>query len=701
MFKRRIAVITARADADEQKEIICGIAEAAFYANADTVVFSNIHNHMVKDEILNYENIIYSLFEPDDFDGAIITAEAFLDISIINDVVIKLKKSKTPVVVIDGEIQGFESIYSNDESDMEVIVNHLFSHDLKRIDILTGTKGDQIAEKRGEGCKKALKKYGIQFDEDRFFYGNFWNDSGEELALRYINGELSLPQAVICTNDYMAFGLCDKLLSAGISIPEKICIIGYDYTRGRIYHHPILTTMRRNRKKLGHDAVNLLLGSNYFVEDNNRLVKGNSCLCGIDIPQFLDELSIENTSQYHTIMSTEAQFSSKLTACKTLAEYISVLSDFFYLLHNSECLYLCLDSEWGSPKFLGEEYICCKVNYNGISEFPKKFSCYATPPFFSEKCGVYFYSPICYQTRFFGYTVLKFSYPSGYDYTFRNWNKTVADTLEFLRMKNDIHYLTQCQQASSLYDSLTGFYNIREFRKMTEEMNNYTMYAVKIKFSSEDQFFYGENYRNDIISDIAKSIKSICSTNEICCRSNEDTFLILNKNCSNVFSEKLNVMIFNSLNNCDERQVVLSIAKLNDCSIEDIYNTVVKKSNFDYSLVKKRRKLIHYNFLLDLRKNLRNEPHKSISLSEASFKLCVSEGYFRSIYRECFGVSFNKDCIYFKLQKACYLLITTAMSIYAVALHCGYKDEKFFTRQFGQIKGCTPMEYRKKIADML
>ena len=50
MCKKRIAVITARADDNEQKEILCGIAEAALAADADTVVYSNIYNHWVEDK---------------------------------------------------------------------------------------------------------------------------------------------------------------------------------------------------------------------------------------------------------------------------------------------------------------------------------------------------------------------------------------------------------------------------------------------------------------------------------------------------------------------------------------------------------------------------------------------------------------------------------------------------------------------------
>ena len=58
MPKKRIAVITARADDRTQKDIICGIAEAALAVNTDVAVFSNIYNHWIKDKLLNFENII-------------------------------------------------------------------------------------------------------------------------------------------------------------------------------------------------------------------------------------------------------------------------------------------------------------------------------------------------------------------------------------------------------------------------------------------------------------------------------------------------------------------------------------------------------------------------------------------------------------------------------------------------------------------
>lgn len=48
-MSKKIVVITARADDRTQKDIICGIAEAALAADTDVVVFSNIYNHRIRD----------------------------------------------------------------------------------------------------------------------------------------------------------------------------------------------------------------------------------------------------------------------------------------------------------------------------------------------------------------------------------------------------------------------------------------------------------------------------------------------------------------------------------------------------------------------------------------------------------------------------------------------------------------------------
>lgn len=452
---------------------------------------------------------------------------------------------------------------------------------------------------------------------------------------------------------------------------------------------------------MGADAVSILLGTEYHSVDTDRLISGNTCPCGTAQKQLVEELRTERIGQYHTIMSNVAQFSSRLTLCRTLAEYTAVLSEFHYLLHGADALYLCLDTAWNSAQFEGEEYLCCEIDEEKAAS---PVRCSRLPPALNEerdKPVIFYFSPICFQTRLFGYTVMSYSYPTGYDFSFRDWSKTVADTLEFLRMKNDIYYLKQCQRETSLYDSLTGFYNLREFKQIAEAASeNSFIQAVKLSFTADGEFLYGENYRNDIVSAAARAIKQACMGHEICCRANGDIFLILCKGEGSVFFDRLKVMLHNAMcGKYDERQVLISYAEfsgeINEGSVELACADAAKQGEQDMAKLSERKALQHYSTLLDIRSSLMTAPHKALGLSDASRKLCVSKGYFRSVYKQCFGDSYNRDCINARLLKARYLLLTTAMSVYAVAVSCGYDDEKYFTRQFKQNTKHSPVEYRR------
>lgn len=711
MLRKKIAVITARADDGEQKKILSGIAKAAFSVNADVAVFSNIYNHWFTDELLNFENVIYDIFIPQLFDGIIITAEAFYDLSMLKNLFKKIKSAAVPTVIIGGTADGFSTVNSDDEADLEQVTNHLIDvHGLRNIDILTGFKNNPISHQRVAGCKKSFEKHGILFDEKKVFYGNFWTDSGEEHANRYINGEIPLPEAVICTNDYMAFGLCDALTAFGIKIPDQITVTGYDHTDGRIYYYPILTTYQRNRQQMGAEAVIILLSSNYRASKRqHRLFCGNTCACRVNSSQLNDEIREARIVQYHTVMNSVAQFASRLTLCRTLAEYTSVLGEFFYLLHDASALYLCLDKAWNSESYSGEEFLCCKIKEGSNSNTPMKFGKDVLLPELlreREKPMIFYFSPLYFQKRLFGYTALAYDYPQSYDLSFRDWNKTAANTLEFLRMKNDIHYLTRCRRDSALHDSLTGFYNLHEFGQIVETAGteNCFIQAVKMSFSTDGEYLYGENYRNDIISETALAIKGACKSHEICCRGGEDTFLILcTAEKGKIFSDKLKVMISHALwGKHNEKQVVISFAEYtgiaDTTAINKLSENIMGTANNDTELLQRKKSLPHYKILSEIRSSIYASPKMAASIDELSRRLCVSAGYFRAIYKNCFGVSYVQDCINARVLLAAYLLCTTVMSIYAIAVKCGYSDEKYFARQFSQRMGCSPMHYRIKVS---
>lgn len=710
MRRKRIAVITARADDTEQRMILNGITASAFSMNADAAVFSNLYNHWEEDSILNFENHIYDFFQPEYFDGVIITAEAFRDLSILKDVLQKIRKSGIPAVMIGGKMKGFRHISSDDEADMQHITEHLIAvHGLTRIDILTGFADSPVSHARVAGCRKAFAAHGIAFDESHVYYGNFWNDSGEQLAERYLSGDLPLPQAVICTNDYMAYGLCDALTAAGVRIPDEIMVTGYDHTDSRIYHYPILTTYRRNRWLMGVDAVHCLFSSDPVTHPKeNGLICGNTCPCGADHAQLNEEIRAARIGQHHSVMSSTAQFTSQLTTCRTLAEYMAVLQKYFYLLHGADGICLTLDRAWNRSDYEGDVFLSYPIRADFKPDEPITFAGNALFPALTEereKPMAFYFSPLCFQTRLYGYTVLSYEHPQCYDFSFREWNKNVANSLEFLRMKNDIHYLRQCQRVSTLCDSLTGFYHLREFRKIIEttaESGSCFLQAVSLQFPDGGEYVHGENYRSDIVAAAAKAIKQSAGMHEICCRASDDLFLILcrTENGSR-FSDKLKVMLHHTL--CEisaDDQVIITYAEYTGTVDNDTADAVsCEADRIAAEMLAQRQEkqlLPHYRALLRIRSDLRKQPKNAPPTEEICRKLCISGGYFRAAYKKCFGVSYVQDCIHARTMLACYLLCTTAMSIYAVSRKCGYTDEKYFARQFRQSTGFSPVEYREK-----
>lgn len=705
MSRKKLAVITARADDRAQKDIICGIAEAAFAADTDVAVFSNIYNHWIKDEFLNFENIIYDFFDPSEFNGVIVTAEAFMDISMLSSVFERVRETDIPAVVIGGEIDGFRSIYTDDENDMERLCEHLISvHKFTDIDILTGPENNIFSHRRLAGCKRAFEKHGIPFDENKVFFGSFWYDSGEQLAKRYLMNELPMPQAVICANDCMAYALCDALSAAGVLIPETVTVTGYDCIGERIYHYPILTTYLGDRRNVGIRAANYLLSSEYSLGVTDRFISGSTCACGNDPSQLRGEMAIERIDRQQTVVSSVAQFSSELALCRTLSEYITVLGNYFYLLHRARKLFICLDTEWNSVEYQGNDFLCFVTDYEKSPVSPlitPKDKLLSSVIEDRERPMIFYFSPLHFQKRLFGSTVMAYETPDGYDFSFRDWNKTIANALEIIRMKNDIHYLTQCRRTSLLYDALTGFCKMREFQRCAAETaaDKSGLLAVKIGFPREYERVYGDDLRSDIIAAAARTIKQACTDLEMYGRTDDDVLVILSGEKKSTIFEKIKVTLHHDLcGRYGENQVIISFAERAGSSADDIEAVCRAAEDVSAEAVKLlhlREKFAQYKSLLELRSGIIADPRHAPDIDAASRRLCVSVGYFGTIYKKCFGTSYVQDCINEKIMLARYLLCTTVMSIYAVAMQCGYTDEKYFARQFRQNVGCSPIQYRK------
>lgn len=107
--------------------------------------------------------------------------------------------------------------------------------------------------------------------------------------------------------------MLDTMLQHHIRIPQELSIAGYEYVQERIYHAPLLTTFQRNRFVLGQNAVTLLSSQlegqlePELLPMTGKMIRGNSCACGVDWTQLQTELVQIREEQRFQILNLFSQ----------------------------------------------------------------------------------------------------------------------------------------------------------------------------------------------------------------------------------------------------------------------------------------------------------------------------------------------------------------------------------------------------------
>ena len=98
---------------------------------------------------------------------------------------------------------------------------------------------------------------------------------------------------------------------------------------------------------------------------------------------------------------------------------------------------------------------------------------------------------------------------------------------------------------------------------------------------------------------------------------------------------------------------------------------------------------------IDLRTRMNSEFDKEWDVESLASLVNLSASRFYTVYKEIFLISPKKDLINIRIEHAESLLLHTNSSLEQIANMVGYSNQYNFLRQFKQIKGITPGQYRK------
>ncbi len=197
---------------------------------------------------------VHNLLRDGQIDGVIVSAVAAGE-----QWVEGLLDARMPTVLLGGHPRRTDVPVVDTEAEEATasLVEHLVEQGATRIAYLAGDRERVDAANRLAGYHLGIERAGLRPDESLVHQGDFWRASARAqaddlLAMR--------PDAILAANDLMAFGVLDRCVERGISVPDDLLVAGFDGVE--IAYQPYdLTTMRQPFDGLADRAVRTLVAS--------------------------------------------------------------------------------------------------------------------------------------------------------------------------------------------------------------------------------------------------------------------------------------------------------------------------------------------------------------------------------------------------------------------------------------------------------
>ncbi|MGN0299426.1 MAG: LacI family DNA-binding transcriptional regulator [Lachnospiraceae bacterium] len=160
-------------------------------------------------------------------------------------------------------IEGFHEIAE--------ITNHLISQGLKKIGFIGDINYAYTNQERYQGFLHAMQANQLPVNPDFCLTTKFSADSYAEKINEFLDQLTTLPEAIICANDYVANILWNSLEQRGYQIPQDIAISGFDGTT-EISHSNELTTVLVNTKRIGTRLAKQLFYRMQYTDAGKELI---------------------------------------------------------------------------------------------------------------------------------------------------------------------------------------------------------------------------------------------------------------------------------------------------------------------------------------------------------------------------------------------------------------------------------------------
>jgi len=271
-----------------QEAVWRGVTDAAIEAGVDIVTYAGgAIDFSALDPFVKSRNALYDIFDAGSVDG-IVLCGGTLGNSISTERFTEFCRRFASIPVVSVGPAGAKIpriLVDNDRGMRDIIIHLIKEHGCKKIACVTGPKGNEDADRRRSMFTRTLSECGIPVDEKLIYTGDF-NDHSGGAAVKYWLDELhDQPDAIVASNDNMAFGAIAALQDRGISVPYGVAVTGFDDVSDAATLTPPLSTVSQPIYLEGRKALELLVRKlngaslEFETQVEPRLVCRESCGC--------------------------------------------------------------------------------------------------------------------------------------------------------------------------------------------------------------------------------------------------------------------------------------------------------------------------------------------------------------------------------------------------------------------------------------
>lgn len=535
-------------------------------------IFRSLGNSSMDEQYNLGEYNIYRLPDFSDFDGVIVDLNNIKKVDRMSNgmqafeyVTEKIRQSGKPRISIANDIEGFHFVGIDNYAAMKAMVAHLHQvHQCRTFWGIMGPKGNYESQHRAKAIQDYMDEHKLPYTKDDFYFENYEYQGGKNGFEQLMSTHGTLPDAILCANDNVAIGVCQKAAELGYRIPDDVKVTGFDNSVYAALHSPRISTVDQMTNAISSRCaemmVQLLDGKelpriNYTETEN---IFWDSCGCRSPYPKDADayiqeqiRADVANT-EYNEQMKALNQglvyCNSIVDICRQVTECISIIKDISLYLVLDE--HLCTEEHWNnfSEQFFNEQKPFHTLGYpsqmvmvfayeqGNIKDIAPTGITGLFPTFESPDSGDDFtFLPLHFKEYTVGYFVVKDGLHLMANRYLTNVISTASTAIENLYLKNNLKHANDMLSRLYIRDSMTGLLNRLGYQKQGVTLFNQKKSLkenLSILFLDMDQLKYiNDNYGHDYgdlaIKTISSTLFHSCAEGSVPIRWGGDEFLVI------------------------------------------------------------------------------------------------------------------------------------------------------------------------------